>query len=93
MMPIWRLTPQHLEDPAWHDSTYTGTVLVRAGDGPAARLLATQRFGKGTAVQPGHFTLWHPWTQERLVTCTLEPASPYPEDGPTTVLWPERLKI
>ena len=88
-MPIFRLIPQHLEDPDWHASTYQGEVVVWAADARHARLRTTNRFGIAGTVPFEDGTPRNPWTQERLVTCTLEPASPYLEDGPTTVLWPE----
>ena len=87
-MPIFRLMPRRLEDPAWQASTYTGVVLVRAADSPLACLLAMGRFSRAVAVQYRPLTLWHPWLQERLVTCTRVEEAGYDEDGPEAVLWP-----
>jgi hypothetical protein len=88
-MPIFRLTPIHLDAEAWQASTYTGEALVRAVDAQDARLLAARRFGKFIEVSPGEETFLDPWTQARLVTCTQESWSSYPEDGTHEVLWPE----
>jgi len=32
-MPIFRLTPVHLDEQAWQASTYTGAALGRAAEG------------------------------------------------------------
>jgi hypothetical protein len=88
-MPIFRLIPQHLEDPDWQASTYKGEVLVRAADARHARLRTTNRFGIAGTLPLEDGVPRNPWTQERLVTCTQEEGSPYPEAGSTTVLWPE----
>ena len=87
-MPVFRLTPMHLDDAAWQASSYTGDVLVRAADADAARKLATERFGRYIEVSPGEATFLDPWTQSNLVTCTREEQSHYPEAGPAEVLDP-----
>ena len=91
-MPIWRLTPipTHREDPDWQASTYQGDVVVRAVDARHARLRTTNRFGLVPPMLLEVGAPRNPWTQERLVACIQEEDSPYPQEGPTTVLWPEQ---
>ena len=87
-MPIFRLTPTHLEDAAWQASSHTSDVLVRAADADAARKLATGRFGRFIEISPDEDTFLDLWTQPHLVTCIHEAQSGYPEAGPAEVLDP-----
>ena len=83
-MPIWCLTPipSQRHDPAWLASTYTGEVVVRAAHERHARAVAAGAFSTALPLRG-------PWTQARLVTCTPETDSPYPEQGADEVLWPQ----
>jgi hypothetical protein len=88
-MPIWKLTPLHLHDPAWQASLYQQEVLVRAPTEAHARALAAagmRRLVDVRRVQHTNGAL--PWQQARLVQCCRASQAPYAETGPDAVLWP-----
>ena len=89
-MPIWKLTPTNLKDAAWQASTYKGEVLVRAADESQARQLAAATLRKWVDVRlVQHTSCTTPWGQHRLVRCSREEGSIYPEEGPYDLLYPE----
>jgi hypothetical protein len=58
-MPVWKLTPTDLGNPAWGSSTYRGGAIVRAASEGAARRISAAAFEAASGA---------PWTDPLLVT-------------------------
>jgi hypothetical protein len=89
-MPIWKLEPVNLDDHHWRASIYAGPVIVRAPDEAKARGVASAAFGIAAEMLPGAEVPLLPWVYSWLVTCVRLEKSDYDEEGPDTILGPEK---
>jgi len=61
-MPVWKLTPTDLTDPAWVASTHHGGAVVRAASEGAARRVSAAALQASAGAPAGA-----PWTDPALV--------------------------
>ena len=64
-MPIYLLTPRHLQAPDWKASTHRKPLQIEADNEDAARQRAARLFG--IASHEGAKTRFNPWLQATLV--------------------------
>ncbi len=89
-MPIWRLEPVNRDEHHWRASTYVGPVIVRAPDEATAGGVAGDAFGIAAEKLPGAEVPLSPWIHPWLVTCVRLENSDYVEEGPDTILGPDK---
>ncbi len=89
-MPIWKLEPVNPDVHHWRASTYVGPVIVRAPDEAMAGGLAASAFAIAAEKIPGAEVPILPWSYSWLVTCVRLEKSGYDEEGPDTILGPEK---
>ena len=76
-MPIWLLTPRHLQAPDWKLSTHRKPVQIEAENEDAARRRAASLFGVAAPEGAGK-ARFNPWTQATLARAKVVAA---PEQG------------
>ncbi len=84
VMPIWKLTPSHPEDPAWQASRHLGPAVVRAASENAARRAAALAF-RVVVDAPSSSA---PWTNPALVEAAQIDDARYDPRGENAVLDP-----
>ena len=89
-MPTWKLEPVNPGEDHWRASTYVGPVIVRAPNEVKARGLAADAFGIAAEKPPGAKVPLLPWVHSWLVTCVRLENSAFDEEGPDTILGPEK---
>ena len=89
-MPIWKLEPVDPDEHHWRASTYVGPVIVRAPDEARAGRVAADAFGIAAEKLPGAEVPVSPWIHPWLVTCVRLENSDYDEEGPDTILGPDK---
>jgi hypothetical protein len=81
-MPIWKLTPTNLSDPAWGASKHCGDAIVRAASEGAARRISACAF------QTTPDGARSPWADASLVSAEEAPGLGYDPQGRSEVLAP-----
>ena len=66
-MPIYLLTPRHLQAPDWKLSTHRKPVQIEAASEQEARARATLFFSTSTEADRGGPKRFNPWNQATLV--------------------------
>ncbi len=80
-MPVWKLTPTDLSDPAWSASKHRGGAIVRAASEGAARRISAAAFQASEEAQAGA-----PWTDPVLVRAEEVQDPQYDPKGRSEVL-------
>ena len=75
-MPVYLLTPRHLQAPDWKLSTHRKPVQIEAESEDAARLRAAKLFG--AAQEGAGKARFNPWTQATLARAKVVAA---PDEG------------
>jgi hypothetical protein len=70
-VPIYLLTPLHLDAPEWKYSTRNTPVQLEATHADDARIQATVRFSIAAEIKSGQQTVHQPWGNPRLVRVEL----------------------
>ena len=76
-MPVWKLTPTDLSDPAWSASKHRGGAIVRAASEGAARRISAAAFQSSEGA---------PWTHPVLVKAEEVQDPQYDPKGRSEVL-------
>jgi hypothetical protein len=87
-MPVWRLVPIDLTDPAWEGSSRRGLAVVRAKTEERARSVAEEAFGVKTRFPPRGGLHVPSWTHSTLVRAEIIDDARYSPEGAETVLEP-----
>ena len=66
-MPIYLLTPRHVQAPDWKLSSHRKAVQIEAESEEAARQRATMFYGIAAEALRGGTTRFNPWRQTTLV--------------------------
>ena len=81
-MPVWKLTPTDLADPAWQASKHRGAAVARAASENAARRVTALTFRLGDTSEGA------PWINPALVKAEQIEDARYDPTGASAVLDP-----